>query len=205
MMPVTVLITGGIGSGKSAVSSILESEGIPVYDSDSRTKALYDSDLRLRENLESLLGVSLMTAEGKFDRKLFASMIFANADVLREVENVVHPAVLEDFEQWRETALTRTGIVCMESAIALEKPIFRGSYDLVVMVDAPEQLRIERACRRDEADSEAIMARIRQQEIDFSKADYIIENNDSLSSLKASVSSVFEKIKAEMENGKLHN
>ena len=202
MMPVTVLITGGIGSGKSAVSSILE---IPVYDSDSRTKALYDSDLRLRENLESLLGVSLMTAEGKFDRKLFASMIFANADVLREVENVVHPAVLEDFEQWRETALTRTGIVCMESAIALDKPIFRGSYDLVVMVDAPEQLRIERACRRDEADPEAIMARIRQQEIDFSKADYIIENNDSLSSLKASVSSVFEKIKAEMENGKLHN
>ena len=182
MMPVTVLITGGIGSGKSAVSSILESEGIPVYDSDSRTKALYDSDLRLRENLESLLGVSLMTAEGKFDRKLFASMIFANADLLREVENVVHPAVLEDFEQWRETALTRTGIVCMESAIALE-----------------------RACRRDEADPEAIMARIRQQEIDFSKADYIIENNDSLSSLKASVSSVFEKIKAEMENGKLHN
>ena len=62
MMPVTVLITGGIGSGKSAVSSILESEGIPVYDSDSRTKALYDSDLRLRENLESLLGVSLMAA-----------------------------------------------------------------------------------------------------------------------------------------------
>ena len=107
MMPVTVLITGGIGSGKSAVSSILESEGIPVYDSDSRTKALYDSDLRLRENLESLLGVSLMTAEGKFDRKLFASMIFANADVLREVENIVHPAVLEDFEHWRETALTR--------------------------------------------------------------------------------------------------
>ena len=76
---------------------------------------------------------------------------------------------------------------------------------MVVMVDAPEQLRIERACRRDEADPEAIMARIRQQEIDFSKADYIIENNDSLSSLKASVSSVFEKIKAEMENGKLHN
>lgn len=74
-MPVTVLITGGIGSGKSAVSSILESEGIPVYDSDSRTKALYDSDLQLRESLESLLGVSLRTAEGKFDRKLFASMI----------------------------------------------------------------------------------------------------------------------------------
>ena len=67
MMALTILITGGIGSGKSVVSGILRALGIPVYDTDSRTKALYEGELGMR--LEEDLGQKLHTADGHFDRK----------------------------------------------------------------------------------------------------------------------------------------
>ena len=90
----SVLLTGGIGSGKSAVASYLESKGIPVYDSDSRTKALYDSDPDLVPSLERALGVSLRKEDGSFDRKALSSVIFSDKKALSKVESIVHPAVL---------------------------------------------------------------------------------------------------------------
>lgn len=195
MKTVTLLVTGGIGSGKSAVAACLERNGIPVYDSDSRTKSLYDSDEELRGKLEELLGTALRTEDGHFDRKRFASLIFSDRCLLEEVERIVHPAVLEDFRLWREEALTRSDIVAMESAIALDKPLFRGVYDVVVMVDASMELRVERACRRDSSDPAAVMERIRCQNTDFTGADYIIENNGSLSCLDGAVLRVVGSIR----------
>lgn len=195
MKTVTVLVTGGIGSGKSAVTACLEKHGIPAYDSDVRTKALYDSDEELCGELEELLGTVLRTGDGRFDRKRFASLIFSDRCLLEEVERIVHPAVLEDFRLWREDALTRSDIVAMESAIALDKPLFKDAYDIVVMVDAPLKLRVERACRRDCSDPAAVMARIKCQNTDFTGADYIIENNGSLSCLDDAVLRVVGSIR----------
>ena len=73
----TILITGGIGSGKSVLSRYLESRGVPVYDSDSRAKALYDSEMG--EAVESLFGVCLRDGNGRFDRKALASLVFSDS------------------------------------------------------------------------------------------------------------------------------
>ena len=91
----TILITGGIGSGKSVLSRYLESRGVPVYDSDSRAKALYDSEMG--EAVESLFGVCLRDGNGRFDRKALASLVFADRSKLEKLEGIVHPAVLKDF------------------------------------------------------------------------------------------------------------
>ena len=169
MMALTILITGGIGSGKSVVSGILRALGIPVYDTDSRTKALYEGELGMR--LEEDLGQKLHTADGHFDRKALA-------------------AVLRDFEDWKEKQESQ--VVCMESAIALEKPLFNGSYDFVVIVNAPEDLRIRRACNRDGSDEISVRKRIQNQKIDLQKANFIIENDDGLDKLEAQTKLMLE-------------
>ena len=181
----SVLLTGGIGSGKSAVASYLESKGVPVYDSDSRTKALYDSDPSLVPSLERALGVSLREEGGTFDRKALSSVIFSDKEALSKVESIVHPAVLEDFIRWKVECASRLcggghyGIpfVVMESAIALEKPLFKDVFDAVVMVTSPVAMRVERAVRRDGSDPSAVLSRIRNQRFDLMDADAVINND----------------------------
>ena len=98
----TILICGGIGSGKTELSRYLISRGVPVYDSDSRTKALYDNEPELVGRLSSKLGLRLLDENGRFDRKALASRIFNDEVALRDCEAVVHPAVLSDFREWRD-------------------------------------------------------------------------------------------------------
>ena len=93
--------TGGIGSGKSFVSAIFGKMGIPVYDSDSRAKTLYDTDEQLRSEMVALLGEEIIV-DGVIQRPVIASKIFGNAELLQEVETLVHPAVMRDFRRWVE-------------------------------------------------------------------------------------------------------
>ena len=188
MKTLTILITGGIGSGKSVVSGILRGRGIPVYDTDSRTKALYEGELGMR--LEEALGKKLHDADGHFDRKALASLIFSDRLILERVEEIVHPAVLRDFEEWKEKQ--ESTIVCMESAIALEKPLFNDSYDFVVIVNAPEDLRIRRACNRDGSDEISVRKRVQNQKVDLQKANFIIENDGGLDKLEAQTELMLE-------------
>ena len=180
----TILLTGGIGSGKSLVSSYLISEGVPVYDSDSRTKALYDNDPSIVTSLESSLGVNLHDSAGRLDRKALAGVIFSDRDSLAKVEAIVHPAVLEDFLRWKEGSSPRfpnrfgtAPFVVMESAIALEKPLFRDVFDAVVLVTAPLLTRVERVRSRDSAKEEDILRRISSQKFDPMDADAVINND----------------------------
>lgn len=188
MKTLTILITGGIGSGKSVVSGILRGRGIPVYDTDSRTKALYEGELGMR--LEEALGKKLHDADRHFDRKALASLIFSDRQILERVEEIVHPAVLRDFEEWKEKQ--ECTIVCMESAIALEKPLFNDSYDFVVIVNAPEDLRIRRACNRDGSDEISVRKRVKNQKVDLQKANFIIENDGGLDKLEAQTELMLE-------------
>lgn len=186
-----VALTGGIGSGKSAVSSYLRERGVPVYDSDSRTKQLYDDDPSIVDALEKELSVSLRDPEGRFDRRALASVIFSSQEALSKVEAIVHPAVLEDFRRWIGTVpeewcgyAGQPKFVVMESAIVLDKPLFDGVFDAVVVVDAPLQMRVERASKRDGVDAEAIMKRIGAQVSHVGDADAVINNDLDLETLR---------------------
>ena len=134
---ITLAVTGGIGSGKSAVCLILTECGVPVYDSDSRTRNLYDSDRSLTRQITQAMSVfspqtNVLDSEGKIDRKALASIVFSNPKALSALEALVHPAVLEDFLRWREQR-EKEGfrVVAIESAIILEKPLFRNVADKV--------------------------------------------------------------------------
>lgn len=176
-MAIKIGITGGIGSGKSVVSRLLGVMGIPVYDSDSETKRLMASDGVIRKELQAWVGEEVY-AGGVLNKPLLASYLFANAENARRVNGIIHPRVKEDFRQWvqRHSACPIVGI---ESAILVEAG-FTNEVDSIVMVYAPEEVRIARAVRRDASSRELIEKRIRSQMNDEEKrryADFVIAND----------------------------
>ena len=193
----TVILTGGMGSGKSAVCACLRAHGVPVYDSDSRTKALYDRDPALVDRLEEVLGTGLRSPEGRLDRRKLAELIFQDPARREKVESVVHPAVLADFRRWKRRQ--RPGgwtygpvpFVVLESAIILSCPLFDGVGDKVVLVDAAEPVRVARAVARDGSAPGVALLRIRQQSFDLSRVDAVLRNDGSLEELPAEVDRVF--------------
>lgn len=156
--------TGGIGSGKSYVSNIFNKMGVPLYCSDEMAKKLYDTDESLREALLSLLGRDIMK-DGVIQREAMARKIFSSADLLQKTEELVHPAVMRDFERWKEK-WRGSDFVIMESAIILQKPLVRSAADRILLVTAPEELRIERVIRRDNTTREAVLKRMAAQMTD---------------------------------------
>lgn len=177
-----MLLTGGIGSGKSAVARILSEAGIPVYDSDSRTKALYDSDPSLVEDMQKAIGMGIVTPEGKLDRKALAGVIFSDPSAMEKIEGIVHPRVKEDFLLWKDSQ--KGDIAVMESAIALSKPLFRDTYEKVILVTAPLQARVERVMKRDSSSREAVIARVQSQSVDPLMADAVINNDLDMEALR---------------------
>lgn len=183
-MPAVLGITGGIGSGKTYVSDIFAHIGVPVYDSDSRTKALYVYDSRLGKSLRSLLGEDIFK-DGVFMPRVMGGRIFSNPELLVEVEKAVHPAVMDDFVRWKDSFAGKFPYVIMESAILLEKPFVKQFVDRSLTVTANLETRIQRVMKRDSATREAVLARLERQWSDeqrISCSDFVIfaDNNTAL-------------------------
>lgn len=171
-------ITGGIGCGKSFVSSILkECYSIPVYDCDSEAKRLMSSDEGIRGKLIGLVGEEVYSGE-VLNRKLLADFLFSNADNAQCVNAIVHPAVWSDFLRWAKDQ--RCPLVALESAILFECG-FNARMDYVLFVDAPEDVRLHRAMQRDSASEEQIRARMNMQHPEEYRllSDFIVDNSRS--------------------------
>ena len=125
-------ITGGIGSGKSYVCRLLEQRGIEVYDCDAAAKRLIRTSRRMRQQLQQLIG-SLQKAD-------ISRFLLASEENQQRVNAIVHPAVFQDFEE--------SGMQWMESAILYESGADK-LVDKVVVVTAPEEVRIQRVMSRD--------------------------------------------------------
>ena len=188
----TVALTGGIGSGKSAVAAFLYSEGVPVFDCDAAAKAVYDEDPALVARLEERLGLRLRLDDGSFDRKALAEAVFSSAEALGEVAKEVLPAVLEKLDEWKASLDSPLAVV--ESATILSKPLFDGSYDSAVLVDAPFELRLERVLARGGISREDALRRISAQSFDLSKIDGTIVNDGTLEELRRRTLSLFSEL-----------
>ena len=186
----TVIVTGLIGSGKSAVCALLRERGIPVYDCDARTKSLYDRRPNLVERLEEALGTPLRDASGKLDRARLAGVIFSDDAARETLEGIVYPELLKDFKRWRSRQKGAPYVV-LESAVILSKPVFDGIARAVVLVEAPEPVRLQRVLSRDKTSPEAVRARMAAQEIPGEAVDVRILNSGSQEELQKAVELVF--------------
>ena len=172
MKQITLLLTGYIGSGKTITAKyISECYGIPVFDSDEEAKRLYD-DPKFLSQVNEIVGGGIIASDGTLNKKALAEIIFSDETKKQQVEALVHPKVRENFRLWKETKISP--IVIMESAIALQNG--REGFDYVILVDAPESVRLERTMKRDNSSKEKILARMKSQKIDLSLVDFTIYN-----------------------------
>lgn len=178
-MTTKIGITGGIGSGKSVVSRLLQVMGVPVYLSDVEAKRLTATDAHIRSRLVELLGADVYR-DGSLNKPLLANYLFSDPEHARIINGIIHPRVKEDFRRWVLQHQSHD-VVAMESAILVEAG-FADEVDKLVMVYAPLQLRVERAMQRDGADRASILRRVSQQMNDEEKklhAHHILFNDGS--------------------------
>ena len=196
-------VTGGIGSGKSEVCRIMAENGLALqYNADSRAKALYVECPGLLDEIEKELGERFTDAEGNFVPSRLAEVIFSDAAAIEKVEALLFPEMIRDFHRIMAEA-AQDQIVVFESATFLEKKQFDGFADIVLLVDAPFDMRLERACRRDGASKEAIIARMKSQRLmnelseglEDPRINYRVQNDGTRQELEHKVLSVLSQIR----------
>ena len=170
-------LTGGIGSGKSTVAHILLAMGYPVYFSDDRSKQLTQTHPEIRTGLTELIGEHIYKGN-QLDRSALALAIFSDDTLRVKVNQIIHPIVRLDFDHW--AAEQTNSLVFNEAAILFETGASER-FDAMVLVTAPEELRIQRVMIRDLCSREEVVNRINHQWTDEQKmhlADVVIVNDD---------------------------
>ncbi len=173
---IQVGITGGIGSGKTTVCQLFAALGIPVYDADAAAKRLMTEDPMLRHGLLSLFGEEAFDRED-LNRAYIAAKVFENKGLLDQLNALVHPAVARDTETW--VLAQNAPYVLKEAALLIESGGYK-KLDKLIVVSAPESLRIQRVIVRNALSREAVEARIKNQLPESEKlalADYVILND----------------------------
>lgn len=170
-------LTGGIGSGKSTVAHILQILGYPVYNSDVQAKVISNSNISLVEKIKALFGPTIYK-DGELNRKMLAQIVFQDKLKLSSLNELIHPAVAEDFIQWQETQ--ETELIFKEAAILFESGAYK-KVDKIITLSAPKTLRLSRVMHRDKMSEDEVRRRMANQwseEQRCAHADYIIYADD---------------------------
>jgi dephospho-CoA kinase len=178
--PIQIGITGGIGSGKSLVSNIFHCLGIPVYDADSRAKNIMTTDGILISQIKKEFGALSYDANGALNRSLISGAVFNDPERLDVLNKLVHPRVGEDYRNWVNTHSSLPYLL-KEAALLFESNSF-NDLDKIIVVNAPENLRIKRVLQRDPQRTEQQVRDIIRNQMPekekLKKADFIIMNDE---------------------------
>ena len=185
-------LTGGIGSGKSTIAKQLRAMGYAVYDTDSEAKRLIVEDAHVREQMEQLFGKEVY-ADGVYQTALVAQRVFASppfrgeseGGLLTQLNNIVHPAVKADILRWasmQDSPSLRKGLevgLCFVECAILYQAGFDELCDSLIVVTAPEEVRLARAVARDHSTIEKVRGRMRAQQADqdLLRANLVVNND----------------------------
>jgi dephospho-CoA kinase len=177
--PLQIGITGGIGSGKSLICRVFDVLGVPVYDADSHAKELMTTDGILMSEIRKEFGDLSYHQDGSLNRSYVSDHVFADAEKLKKLNNLVHPRVAADYENWVGIHRQAT-YVLKEAALLFES----GSYqtlDKIIVVSAPESIRRDRVLKRDVHRTvdqfNGIVEKQMAEAEKLKRADYIIVND----------------------------
>jgi dephospho-CoA kinase len=182
--PKIIGLTGGIGSGKTTVAKFIEEFGFPVYYSDDRAKDIVNDNNELKAKIKELLGEEAYDENGLYNRKFVADKVFNDKDLLQSLNEIIHPAVRIDFEDWvkRQTKY----LVFKETALLFELKLNRQCHKSV-LVTAEDNIRAKRVMDRDRKtyrEVESVMEKQMPEKDKKKLADCIIYNNTNLEDLK---------------------
>ncbi|MHA3788857.1 dephospho-CoA kinase [Flavobacterium hauense] len=176
-MTKVVGLTGGIGSGKTTIANFFKSEGVPLYIADDEAKLILFTK-EVAKEVENVFGDVVMT-DGLPDRVKLAAVVFNEPEKLKSLNSIVHPRLRQHFKEWLAKH-TDALFIIREAAILFESGAYKDC-DKIILVTAPEELRISRVIQRDATTREKVIARMKAQWSDEEKAalsDFIINNID---------------------------
>jgi len=192
--PKIIGLTGGIGSGKTTVAKFIEECGFPVYYSDDRAKAIVNEKDDLKQKIVELLGNDSYDSDGNYNRKYVAEKVFNDQELLKKLNEIIHPAVRIDFEEWvrKQTKY----LVFKETALLFELKLNLQCYKSL-LVTAEDNIRIKRVMDRDDKTYREVQSVVEKQMPEKEKiklTDYVIYNNTNLDDLKEQTEKVIFEI-----------
>lgn len=187
-------LTGPIGAGKTTVAGLLRERGVPIIDADALGRELLESSSRFKGELAAAFGPSILTADGAVDRRALARAAFASKETAARLNALIHPLL---WDRIKSEIATQRGadIIVIDAALIVEwgqaLPV-----DVVVVVDAPEDVRKARSRRKyEENDFDARQARQIDAAGKRAEADIIVDNAGSEEELREKVDVLFRALK----------
>lgn len=170
-------LTGGIGSGKSTIAAYFKKRGVPVYIADDEAKKIMN-DPEVVKKVQSVFEENIIENK-QLNRKKIAELVFSSPEQLKKLNSIVHPEVKKHFLDWVKKH-EKHPFVIKEAAILFESGTYKDC-DKIILVTAPEALKIARVMKRDNVGREQVLERMKNQWSDEKKiplSDYVIQNTD---------------------------
>lgn len=172
---IKVAITGGIGTGKTTISSMFADKGIPVFNSDEIAKEIMNTDSLLKNEIVTAFGDKAYD-KNKLNKEYLSDVIFNNETLLKKINSIVHPYVAEEFNSWIQEQNSK--YIIYESAIIFENQA-EDFFDKIICVTASEEEVISRIMKRNDFSVDKIKSIINKQlpnDAKVQKSDYVIES-----------------------------
>ena len=198
-MSLVIGMTGGIGSGKSAVTSRFEAIGITVVDADVASRVIVEPGKPALEAIQEHFGADVITKDGVLDRAQLRALVFANPDERVWLEALTHPLISQEITD--QLAASTSPYTILSSPLLLETTQ-RQRADTIVVVDVPEEIQLERTIARDNNDADQvkrIMAAQMSRQDRLALADIVIDNNKPLSELDSVVADLHREFLEQAE------
>lgn len=186
-------LTGGIGSGKSTVSSLLAEHGAVIIDADAITRQLQQPGQPLLQELADRFGPEILTESGELNRPALASVAFSDPEALKDLNKIVHPAVAKEMDRQMNEVRHTDKVVVLDIPLLAENP--RKGLCGVIVVDVPVDLAVHRLVTfrsMNEADARARIEKQASREKRLEIADQVIDNSGDMESLARRVGEVWQ-------------
>ena len=193
-------LTGGIGTGKTTVAKRFEKLGVPVYYADDKAKSIMQHDAKVKRQIIDLFGKKAYQ-DNRLNVSYIGGIVFDNPSLLKKLEAMVHPVVRQDFINWAKRQ--KAPYVIVENAI-LHKSGMDKLVDLVIVVTADLDKRLERLKKRDGKSKKDLLKIINNQDKEselLKKSDFVIENNVIAGDLDEKISKIDLNVKNVLKKG----
>jgi dephospho-CoA kinase len=194
---IVVGLTGGIGSGKSTVSALLARRGAVIVDADAVTRLVQEPGSPVLDKLAERFGAGVLTEAGALDRPALAAIAFADADALKDLNKIVHPAVGAEMNRQVLAQRETPNVVVMDIPLLTENP--RDGLQARIVVDVPVEVQVERLLTYrgfDEADARARIARQASREDRLKMATHVVDNSGTIGDLEPQVEALWAELQA---------
>lgn len=194
-----VALTGNVAAGKSAVARRWEELGVPVLKSDDVARGVVERGTSGLRQVTEAFGEEVLRADGSLDRDRLRALVARDREARRRLEGILHPLIEEERRRWLEEQEAAGRELAVSEIPLLFEVGLQDEFDVVVFVDAPEEMRLERVVRDRGVSRGEARALLAMQDPPGPKrraADHVIENDGSLDELRSRAEGVLEALRA---------